>query len=102
MTLDHLAFTMKSLSDETSTIDFDVQSIVFRDNRENIPILKDRAHFILPLLQDAVPQVRGTYLRQQNGHQEIQARLDQLRVIALPQLLLKLNVRVWHAKEKKY
>jgi hypothetical protein len=93
LTLEHLAFVMNNMSDETSSIDFEVQSIVFRDNRENISIIKDRVNFIEPLVLDNHPQVRGSYLRQSNGHQEIQARLDQVRILAIPQLLLKLNVR---------
>lgn len=97
ITIDHTTVAMQTASDESMNLDFEIQSIVFRDIRDDSPFsnIRERKMFVKPLLDENIPQVRGKFVRQENGHQEIQARVDQVRIIAIPPIFSKFSANLF-------
>jgi hypothetical protein len=96
ITVDHTQVGMQTFSDDSMNLDFEVQSIVFRDIREDSPLssIRERKMFVKPLLDENIPQVRGKLVRQDNGHQELQARVDQVRIIAVAPVFSKFTANL--------
>lgn len=85
---------MAVLSDQSVSIDFDVQFLEIADTRK-LPENSSSAQpwsrvFVGPVAVGDNPQLRGKYTRQANGQQNIDVLLENVKIVAIPKIFITL------------